>query len=165
MYLDDAALPSAYFDAAKQGQARLRVTATLTSPRPLTRGRWSGNPFAGGARVRRHALGDRFRLRRVAAGSRFAADLAAGLRQADLADDRAALEAWLVERARCEPTGAEERLTLTGPTLGLRLGDRLTLDANDEHEPFAPGPIERIEHRWDEALTRVRYRTGGARCS
>jgi len=91
----DPTLGPMFLSAAKAGLLRVRVTATLRSPRPMEATRWRGNPFAGVSATRVLDAGGAFGRRRVDASSVFAADVAAGLRDADVADDSAALRAWL----------------------------------------------------------------------
>ncbi|NBC10751.1 MAG: hypothetical protein GVY24_03330 [Planctomycetes bacterium] len=91
-------LDAPFLAAAKAGALRVRVTATLRSPRPFEATRWAGNPFAGVAETRVLEAGAAFGKRWLDASSVFAADVAAGAREAEVVDDTAALRAWLMMR-------------------------------------------------------------------
>lgn len=129
--LDDAALPPAFLTAAKAGDARVRVTASLRSPLPVEVARWRGNPFAGAGDPRVLQVGDAFGFRRVAETSVHHHAVLAGSLRADEADDGAALSQWLAARvAAAHDAGAaggdgRAALELAGPWLSLRPGDRL----------------------------------------
>ncbi|MEX0886048.1 MAG: DUF5309 family protein [Phycisphaeraceae bacterium] len=130
VYLSDDALPAAFLDAAKAGTARVRVTASLTCPRPVERVRWRGNPFAGGVARRELDVRQAYHFRRVDAGSIHHDAVRASELAADEVDQGAAMERWLVDRMREADVGATEptgrgRLTLGGSWAMLRVGDRL----------------------------------------
>ncbi|MFW5682005.1 MAG: hypothetical protein ACOC1G_03280 [Phycisphaeraceae bacterium] len=126
--LEDDALPDGWIAANRSGAARLRVTATLRDPQPLSHRRWDGN-----------ALRDRTRSRSVEAGKGFArsrVDPASVLHGSPLGsrecDDRNALAMWLdawIDRQRHETEGSRLRLRLPGPALTtLRAGDRVRIE-------------------------------------
>jgi len=127
VYLEDEPLAAAWLAAVRQGTARVRVTATLRRPEPLTAIRWVGNPFRGPHAERRIALGERFVWRWVDAGSRFASAIAAGEREAATVDERPAMRRWLAEHARSLAASAarEIRVETVRPIVGPRPGDRL----------------------------------------
>ncbi len=154
VYLDDVTLDAAYLAAAKAGGARVRVTASLRSPVPVTAQRWSGNPFAGTVPKRRFDVGGAFGFRRVMApqagaepgagagpgapltmaaasiGSIHFNDIINGDLEADEVDQTAALASWLihmVDRSGRVPgqDGGRARLDLSGAWPVLRVGDRL----------------------------------------
>lgn len=170
VYLDSDALPEGFIDAARGGQASVRVTATLRSPLPLEAERRVGNPFAGAFERRVFRVGSRFRRRRVLPGSRFYADVAAGWRGADVADDRAAMEAWLLERSERRRSG-EGRATVRTASIqpAVRTGDRVTLDGRGSGVvPDDAGPggsnlaVHRVAHDWARARTTLELRTSEA---
>lgn len=155
----DAAPEPAYLAAAKAGQARLRVTATLGSPLPVEAVRWQGNPFAGIAEPRVEALGDRFVFRRIDPASVFHSDVLAGTRDALAQDDTAALAGWLARRiASAEPSGeAAVELQLAGARLGIGPGDRVRDPGGAGRDAFSrsaaitgrAGVVQRVEVRLD----------------
>lgn len=124
--LEDATLPTAVLAAAQSSQLRVRVTATLRSPRVLEYTRWQGNPFVGPGPDRVIVAGDAYRWQRVDSTSIHANAIDLGELDADEADDRAALRRDLLERM--SSTGndiASGTVELIGawPTIGV--GDRL----------------------------------------
>jgi hypothetical protein len=128
----DATLPSDFLTAAQDGAARVRVTASLQSPRPVTATRWRGNPFVGQRAA--HVLAARqFRFRRVAAGSLHRDGIDAGELAAMEADDARALSRWLHRQmeAQAELTG-RATVVLSGLWPDIRPGDRLR-DAAGRH--------------------------------
>lgn len=167
VYLNDAQLPPGFFTAAKAGTARVRVTATLQSPAPLTASRWLGNPFAGTDPPRVISLDDTFALRRVHASSIHRAGIDAGLLTADEIDQRAAMRAWLarrVARERANPTndGGGLIVELSGVWPTLRVGDRLagvTGAGLDAGHPLTLLPARHARVRSVVVL----WRGGGAR--
>lgn len=160
VYIDDDELPLDYLNAARAGTARVRVTATLTSPLPTEVVRWAGNPFAGLYEARRLDLRDRFVWRRIDAASKYAADVKDGVRTSDARDDRADLDAWLARCARTASMGGTSgRVDLAGSVVGLRVGDRLGATVG---EPVVA--VSRIERDWARDRTRVHFEPiGGAR--
>jgi hypothetical protein len=155
VYIDDDLLPADYLAAAKVSEARIRVTATLTCPLPQELVRWSGNAFAGQYRTATHRLDDVFALRQVLASSKFADDVAGGLRKADERDDRTAMESWL-SRLASRPDGetATRLISTAGLALGLRIGDRLA------GESGGPMWLQCVEHDWRAGGTRLTWRIG-----
>ncbi|MHB1156100.1 MAG: hypothetical protein ACYC26_04595 [Phycisphaerales bacterium] len=159
VYLEDDALPPAFFAAAKTGQARVRVTATVASAWPTRRVRWMGNPFAGRFEETRFDVRDRFAWRRVDATSRYANAVARGQRAADVADERMKMEQWLATQA-ANAKASPVKMRMTGPMLGLRVGDRLGMIDGWEIGVTTDEPgiarrdvtLTRIEHRWDSPV-------------
>jgi len=158
VYLDDDALPAAFIAAARVGEARVRVTATLRNPWPLEATRWLGNPFRGAYTERVIDAGDGYRHRFVHPGSRFHAAVRAGLRVADEADDRAAMVAWLaMQPPMRERRPGKLRIELAGATHGLRVGDQLTQLAGRRVGPTSGASlsgdrlvvITKLRTRWD----------------
>jgi hypothetical protein len=128
VYLEDATLPSAFLTAAQNGEARVRVTASLQSPTPVRLRRWQGNPFAGRRPAKVFDLTQGYRFQRVADSSIHRTSIEAGTLLADEVDDREALHRWLVERlqqASDGPGDGEAKLTLSGAWPMLRPGDHL----------------------------------------
>ena len=167
VYLSDDALPSAFFAAAKTGQARVRATATLRSPLPVSDIRWHGSPFAGPFEHVRLTVGNAFAHRRVDATSKFYSAVQSGGRTADEADDRDAMEVWLAERAQqIQPAEGAVSIVTTSPALSLRIGDRLERIAGrnlgaDLADPAAAAPratLDAIEHRWTDASSMLTWR-------
>jgi|GEM_PF-3812008 len=159
VYLEDDALPVDFFNAAKTGQARVRVTATVASAWPTRRVRWVGNPFAGRFEEMRFDVSDRFAWRRVDATSRYADAVTGGQRAADVADERVKMEQWLATRA-AEAKASQVKMRTTGPMLGLRVGDRLGMIDGWGIGVAADAPgmggrevtLTRIEHRGDSPV-------------
>lgn len=136
VYLDDEALPATYLAAARNGRARLRITATLQSPNPLESVRWVGNPFAGEFDTQALDVSGAFAYRRVTPGSKFHSS---GL-PADTADDRGRMIQWLaLQPVRRSERGKAVVVTVSiAPT--LRLGDRLDQLAHRRIAPDLPDP-------------------------
>jgi hypothetical protein len=167
VYLADDQLPAPFLAAAKTGQARVRVTACLQSPVPMTAVRWVGNGLAGPFESVSIDADDRFQWRRVADSSQFHDQVNAGERPADVRDDRAALAGWLARQALHGRLARGSATTdLAGVHAGLRLGDRLTRVAGQplavalgdpavatDSEPWLAG----IEHRFASQTTRLRW--------
>lgn len=123
--LTDDELPASVLAAAKSGTLRLRVTATLTSPDPMSERRWDGNPFAGAAPTRVIRYGDRYAWRYVAPGSLHADAVNAGALTADTADDRLDMRLALQQAvAGFEGEAFSATVTLHGAWTALRAGDR-----------------------------------------
>jgi len=125
--LNQSPLPSGFLSAGESGGLRVRVTASLPSPLPRDRMRWLGNPFA---RSFKREVIDFSRVvayRSMDASSIYASAVAAGTREADLADGSAEHEAILHEAAarvqRENPARGE--LTLAGVWPALVPGDVL----------------------------------------
>ncbi len=148
IYLEDDVLDAAFLAAVRSGTARLRVTATLRSPQPIESTRWMGNPFkAGGAfPTRRFELGSRFQRLRVHENSKYAEEIAAGTRQANVIDERPSLAQWLTQYTQrsAVDAGRQATMTTTRPLWSLRIGDVPANDTSDQH----PMMLLRIEHDW-----------------
>jgi len=130
IYLDPATLPPAYLAAAKSGQARIRVTASLMSPVSVDVSRWRGNAFTGKLPPRILDLAGVFRFQRIDSKSVHYADVQAGTLQADEADQTNLLLNWLVDQMSLhersgEPGDGKATLELAGFWPMLRPGDRL----------------------------------------
>lgn len=161
VYLTDDELPAAFFAAATAGQARVRVTATLQSPTPVTCVRWIGNPFAGKYHTRRLDTGQLFGWRRVDEASRYHSAIRSGQMAADEADDRTALESWLARQASPSPHPTNEIVVTTSKCLdSLRVGDQLTI-AGDTRLT-APWPVlSAITHDWTRGASQITWPTAG----
>jgi len=164
--LDDDALPTGWIDAVRGGDGRIRVTAALRSPLPLRQIRWRGNPFFGSFDPVRYNLSDRFTYQRLDAASKFAGDVASGLRTAAVRDDRSDMMTWLSKQAASvAQTNGSARVQVIGPMLSLRLGDRLDRFAGQNITPTWADPassapqatLTKIEHRWDRAQSMLTW--------
>ncbi|MBI1373905.1 MAG: hypothetical protein GC159_14375 [Phycisphaera sp.] len=164
VYLDDDALDTSYLDAARAGDARVRVTATLRSPLPLECVRWHGNPFAAVYAQRLVRAGDAFRHHRVAETSKYHAAVRRGQRHAAEADDRAAMAAWLAaEPPMPDGKPGVARLSVTGAALGVRVGDRLDRIAGRRITPAWADPathtplitVAALRRRFDVNVTEI----------
>ncbi|NBC96472.1 MAG: hypothetical protein GVY27_08980 [Deinococcus-Thermus bacterium] len=155
LYLDDDALDASWLTAVRAGSARLRVTATLTDPRPLTVERWDGNPFAGSATDRALDAGEGFRRLRVDGSS-----VLGQAANSDASIDRtAALRDWL-DRMLAEREARDVgRVDLALPGVGfgaLATGDLVDLrDQLSVEAGLAPGGrwgrIDEVVHRFADA--------------
>ncbi len=146
VYLSDDALPSAFFDAAKVGNAQIRVTASLQSPLPFEQTRWVGNPFAGSFDTQPHGLGNRYAWRRVLPSSIYHDAVRNHQMAADECDDRVAMHDWLVRRSLefVELSGTI-KVTCAQLMPGMRVGDRLMRLADREYK-HNPLRFQRVEH-------------------
>jgi hypothetical protein len=128
LYLDDPVLPAGYLTAARAGAVRVRVTASLRCPAPVTKERWMGNPFAGVLPRRTIEAGEVFAFRRVDEGSIHSSAVRDHTLAAAEADDSALLDDWLLARMADGAEGegdATIRLDLHGAWFMLQPGDRL----------------------------------------
>jgi hypothetical protein len=130
VYLDAQALPSAFLAAAKSGQARIRVTATIRSPVPIEISRWKGNAFTGKLPSKVFDLSDVFRFQRIDSASIHYADVQAGNLQADELDQTNPMLDWLIDQLSLNEQGGasgegKATLDLTGFWPMLRPGDRV----------------------------------------
>lgn len=129
VYFADDQLPAGFIAAAQAGDARVRITGTLTSPESTQIARWQGNAFAGTLLPRQLDVADSFIFRKVSSTSIHAADVATGARQAMEHDDTLAMERWLIQqmqRSNTHTLGAGRgRLELAGCWPQLRIGDQL----------------------------------------
>jgi hypothetical protein len=130
VYLNDTTLPGSFLTAAKNDQARLRVTAGLRSPVPVRVTRWRGNPFAGRRSDRVFDLRQIFSFQRVENNSIHRDLIDTGTLEANEMDQTQALQAWLVahlqrSRAAVQSAQGQARLTLSGTWWMLRPGARL----------------------------------------
>ncbi len=159
VYFDDDTLPADLFDAAKAGTARVRVTASLTSPLPTECVRWAGNPFVGEPVVSHHDFGDRFQFRRVDQSSKYAEEIASGQRASDACDDRLELEQWVARLSQIAgANGSAMQVDLSGLVIGLRVGDRLAVDVGEPRMA-----LRKIELDWEQDRTRVWIERVGGR--
>ncbi|MAE62305.1 MAG: hypothetical protein CMJ49_13230 [Planctomycetaceae bacterium] len=170
VYLDDDALPAGFITAGKADAARVRVTASLRSPLPLTGTRWRGNPFAGSFQTHRFRLGRQFQHQRLSSNSKYFNDVRSAQREADEADDRPAMAQWLMDQAERLPREAGElKLRTADLQIALRPGDRLTevagrQIAGDLNDPAAPGPAVHlcdIEHDLNRHTSQLAWRVSG----
>lgn len=136
VYFDDSNLPGSFLTAAKLGMARVRVTAGLQSPLPVSVTRWTGNPFQGTGRGRLFDLGGALTFAEVAPESIHYDQVRAGALSALEANDTHRLHDWLVRRLNQTAEAHDDkvgraRLRLAGPWPLLRVGDRLINAAGD----------------------------------
>lgn len=162
VYLDDDTLDTAWIVAVRAGDARVRVTASLTNPLPLETLRWRGNPLHGSFAEHAIELGDTFAHRTVAPASRFREKIDAGERTADEADDRSVMAQWLALRAAdAPPVRGSARIVLRGIDRALSIGDRVAdvVAAIGEHLPGdlrgAQLIVTRVRRRIDRAATEL----------
>ena len=148
VWLEDDALPAGWIASVRDGSARLRVTATLRDPQPLSHRRWDGNALRQGVIHRSVAAGEGFERRRVAPQS----VLHGSAHGAVEADDRDTLAMWLdrwIDRQRRDG-GSRLRVRLAGAGFTtLRTADRLRLDADGRRN--AERSIVEIRHAFPAA--------------
>lgn len=160
-------LPPAWLAAVRLGDAKMRVTATLQSPVPLRLTRWAGNPFSGLVRQAIRHVGGRFAYRQVGPTSIHHAQVRDGLRRADEADDRAAMEEWTAWQAMREAADAGQvRMNMAGLLPGVMIGD--WLDELAGHgwggEPGRPAGVDpramlvKVEHDPPAQKSRLTWR-------
>jgi hypothetical protein len=162
VYLNDTTLPSALLSAAQAGEARVRVTASLRSPQPVTAQRWRGNPFAGQRPAKVLNVDEGFRFQKVAPASIHRAGIDAGQLQAAEVDQRLALQRWLLQRIQQAASAGdaldgEATLTVNGAWPWLKPGDRL-LAAGGPHATLDGQPQATAER--DAILTRFTVQFG-----
>ena len=125
VYLNPKSLPTTFLDAAKLGNARLRVTASLRSPLPVELSRWRGNAFTAVQPPLVFDLSTTHRFQRVDAQSIHYVDIVTGSLSADEADDGYRLLDWLVKRLGRPTQNGRATLELAGAWPLLRVGDGL----------------------------------------
>ncbi len=130
VYLDPTSLPGDFLSAAQSGSARVRVTATLTSPVPVEETRWQGNAFTPQLPEMEVDVSDIFFFRRIDAGSIHFTGVKAGTLDADQIDHSEDMFRWLVNQVTRhnesgDRYGGQAKLELAGPLPTLRPGDRL----------------------------------------
>lgn len=163
VYLDDTSLSGSFLTAAKLGMARVRVTAGLQSPLPVSVTRWTGNPFQGTGRGRLFELGSAFTFAKVAPESIHYDQVQSRVLSALEANDTHRLHNWLVSRLHQTAEAHDDkvgraRLTLAGPWPLLRVGDRVInaagdgTDAAGQPEAIASGGtiVRAIHCKWAE---------------
>lgn len=156
--ISDPSLSTEYLEAARSGQARVRVTASVQSPTPIATDRWWGLAFSGVHRDVVFETGDRFRFIRVDASSRFAAEVRAGARIADEQDDTRRMSRWLLAQLERGAKTRPARIRLAGRMTWLHCGDRIILD------PLGASAIvcDRI-HWTDDGFGRLQTTIEGSR--
>ncbi len=130
VYLDDVTLPAGYFAAAKAGQAKLRITASLQHPARMRILRWQRNPFTPAAEPNIFDLKDTFQIRQVDPQSIHYDDIQSGSLKALEVNETVSMERWLVERmghrfGRRSDRLDRAKIKLAGPWPWLRVGDRI----------------------------------------
>ena len=130
VYLDIDTLPLSFLTAAKNGQARIRITATLQNPTPVQASRWRGNAFTGQLPPRYFDVKNLFRFQRISSQSIHYNAVQSGDLTADTVDSTQALEDWLTEQLTLHSQSGASRggkgvLELAGTWPMLRIGDRL----------------------------------------
>lgn len=132
VYLSDDTLDAAFLSAGLGGSLRMRVTATLQSPKPIMQQRWTGNALHGLSPTIRWHAGQDFSLARVDASSLHFDDIRAGNLTADLRDDRYALLLRLDEHI--DSDGQDERWawSLAGLRPWLTSGQRISVDSRHQ---------------------------------
>lgn len=158
VYFSDAVLPSNLLSAAVAETLAVRVTASLTSPLPVTIRRWQGNPFACTNQPRLLAT-EAFAFRKVHSSSVHFADVQTGQRPADQANDHRAMERWLIQqmdRSSAMPASDQAEIRLNLPTVNplWNVGDRLTGAQLTQHlselgdQAAEPWTIRHLACRW-----------------
>lgn len=164
VYLDDTTLSQSFLSAAKSGDARIRVTASLQSPIPVQVRRWWGNPFVNTPSTKLFDLGDVFRFQRIEASSIHHDGIINNTLLADQIDQTSGLNDWLVHRIRqIKSTVEADRpgqasLSLVGAWPLLKAGDRLIntsalgTDAAGRAEAiaFRGAIVQSIRCRWSD---------------
>ncbi len=169
IYLDPKTLPMDFLAAAKNGTARVRVTASLTSPKPIELSRWFGNPFRCTLDPKVLDVSDQFRFARIDPQSIHYSDFSMGNLQADISDDQQAMFAWLTDRVTRHANGSHIRgasatLVLTGTRPFLKPGDRLlevkgldkAIDGLPQSATRSGGTIRSVQTRFAMHPTRGR---------
>jgi hypothetical protein len=163
IYFDDATLPIDYFNAAKLGLARVRVTAGLRSPAPVEVTRWRGNAFAGAEPPQVLAAPKGFLFQKVDAASINFNQVRSGEWRALEADDRLKLDAWLMRQMTTEQASvpmsalgnslSRLSLQLAGDWSDIQPGDRIAVGswtgggATADHE----ARVQRVRTSWGGA--------------
>lgn len=162
VYFDDDTLDTAWLDAVRAGEARVRATASLRHPLPLETIRWRGNPFHGSFVEHAIELGDAFSYRSVTQTSRFRGEIDSGERAADETDDRGAMAEWLAMRAaQTPPIRGSARIELTRIDRGVRIGGRIENIVASDTEHLSGDlhdallTVTRVRHRIDRAATEL----------
>lgn len=130
--LTDATLPPGLLAAARNQQLRLRVTASLTSPRPTRLARFRGNPFLNPVHQTTTRYDD-LRFNTLHPNSIHAERVTAGQLQTNTRDDTRLLRERLTEAlAEAQPaaTIGQAWLTLAGTNLAHTPGDRVAVGSS-----------------------------------
>lgn len=166
VWLADDVLPAGFLTAIKAGAARVRVTACLRSPDEMQMVRWRGNPFTGQFTEKLFDVSGLFAWRRVAASSKFYARVQSGLMRADEADDRLAMQRWLVAQSGEAGRGARGgQLRLNAVDIGWRCSDRLAgiLEGGGglvlDDQRFSNPVIEQVIHDFECGCTTLHWFT------
>ena len=139
VYLDDTTLTAGLIDAARASTARVRVTASLRCPVPMSVERWTGNPFAGSAPDRVLQTGGAFEFSRVDDSSVHAIAVRSGALRAIESDSTMPMQRWLDAKvlgaassessSQISESSMNETVSmrLSGALPWLRVGDRIAL--------------------------------------
>jgi hypothetical protein len=139
VYLDDATLTPEWIDAVRTNAARVRVTASMRCPVPVTVDRWTGNPFAGSAPEVVLQTAGVFESARVDDSSIHCTAIRSGALLAVESDPTPAMQRWLDTRVigagtsssslqrAASATRESTSIRLTGALPWLRIGDRIAL--------------------------------------
>jgi len=162
LVFEDAVLPSAVLAAAKAGALKVRLTASLTAPLPISATRWHGNSFSGPGPDRRLDWSQAYGYQRVDPDSIHANPIDLGELEADEFDDRIRLSSelarWVIQHPVPQAHGAVD---LAGAWTALRIGDRII-------DPLASGvaasgqPDSVDRHGLPIRAVRVKYDTDRA---
>ncbi|MCC7145150.1 MAG: hypothetical protein IT443_01755 [Phycisphaeraceae bacterium] len=130
VYLGDADLPGGFLAYARLGLAKLRITASLTSPQPQQITRWQGNPFLGTQRPQVLHLEKTFKFARVHAQSVHYEPVRSGQMAAAQSDSTVAMQTYLAgamqRSTQVSASGqGQGKLALAGAWLTLNPGDRI----------------------------------------
>ncbi|MEM1210665.1 MAG: hypothetical protein AAGI68_00045 [Planctomycetota bacterium] len=153
--LTDPTLPPALLTAARSQQLRLRLTASLTSPRLTEQTRFRGNPFLNPTHATTLRHPD-LRFDSLHPDSIHAQRVATGALQSDTQDDSSTLRSRLIDALTDSPSQARSsrtQLKLAGTDLAYHPGDRIRIDD-------ATHRITRIRCRFDHAQTELTLTPG-----
>ena len=164
-------MPTGFLSAAKDGEARIRVTAALQCPTPVELLRWQGNPFLGTRQAEICDVANSFGFRRVHPDSIHYTSVCNGALQADEMDETDRMQTWLAATMRRTrqaqvPSGAI-RLSLAGTWPMLRVGDRVVNTTNihtdirqrSEAVTDSRSTVRSITSRWTSGAYRRLRRT------
>ncbi|WP_428387611.1 hypothetical protein [Mucisphaera sp.] len=153
VWLSDHELGASYLEAARQGHARCRITASLRSPLPVVTSYTKGHAFGGNPIQRIYEATKAYSFTRLAHGSRFYDQVRAGSRTADVRDDTERMRSWLRKQVCGASASRPARIELIGKQFWFQPGDRICIDELG----YEPLRCERI--RWHHSRSSATGRT------